>query len=334
MTTPKVHCLTVGSGDCTIIQHSTGRATMIDICGGNKTSKKEEQGSVVAILEKAAAASNAKGNFRMCEKPTHPFDYLHDLGVQEIWRFILTHPDMDHLDGFDGLMDEFNVINFWDTGARKTKPEFKDAPYNESDWDRYTKVRDGGETNTKSIRKLDGEKFEFANKGGDNDNGDCLHIAAPSKKLVEDANSSQEFNDSSYIIVYRMGGGKVVIAGDAENGAFDHAIATYPDLMKDVGFLLAPHHGRDSGRDYSFLDHLNPRYTLLGCAPHVNHKTSSWSNRGLDYCKQNQCGNMIVQPSSNNGMIDIFIENEKFAEKSGGDTSKKNDNGYYFLKSI
>ena len=77
----------------------------------------------------------------MCEHPTNPFDYLnHKLAIGEIFRFILSHPDMDHLDGFDSLMREFTVHNFWDSGARKDKPPFNGGPYKEKDWDRYAKV--------------------------------------------------------------------------------------------------------------------------------------------------------------------------------------------------
>ena len=52
----------------------------------------------------------AKGNFRMCDHPTNPLDYLVKSGHQEIWRFILSHPDMDHLDGFNPHYPDDHVI--------------------------------------------------------------------------------------------------------------------------------------------------------------------------------------------------------------------------------
>jgi beta-lactamase superfamily II metal-dependent hydrolase len=332
---PEVHLLTVGNGDCTLIRHGSDRVTMIDICGGNRTRKSASEKSAMILEEVAkAATANPLGNYVMCQKPTHPLDYIQDKGLSPIWRFISTHPDMDHLDGFDALLKAYAVNNFWHTGVQKPKPTFENCPYVEADWDCYVEVRDGKRSSTTSLKKTDGAKFASANKGDPNDHGDCLHIASPSVGLVTEADGCEEYNDSSYIIVYRMQGGKIVICGDAEDGAFNHAIEKYPDLMADVGFLLAPHHGRDSGRDYAFLDHLRPRFTLLGCAPHQHHRTSSWSSRELPYCKQNQSGNMVLTTAADGSSIDVYIQSKAFAKNSGGDTSRTLYDDLYFYRNI
>ena len=42
------------------------------------------------------------------------------------------------MDGLDALMSEFHVRHFWDSGARRKKPDFsKYGQYKEEDWDRY-----------------------------------------------------------------------------------------------------------------------------------------------------------------------------------------------------
>lgn len=216
---------------------------MIDICGGNRARKspEERQSAILTEIVKAAMG-NPLGNYRMCESPTNPLDYMIDNKLDPIWRFISTHPDMDHLDGFQNLIQEFRVINFWHTGAQKQKPDFSGSPYKEGDWDAYEAVVARKYDGIIPLVKLDGAQFEFANKGGTEDRGDCISIASPSAGLVSEANLNQDFNDASYIIVYRMQGGNVVICGDAEDGAFNHAIEKYPALLKDVGILLAPHH--------------------------------------------------------------------------------------------
>ena len=330
-----MHFLTVGEGDCSLIRHSSGRTSMIDVFGGNRArqSTEDRQSAILAEVAKAAAG-NPLGNYRMCEKPSHPLDYIEDYNLSPIWRFISTHPDMDHLDGFEALTDTFSVENFWHTGIARPKPNFHNWKFREEDWDRYEKIKNGKISTTKSLKKLDGEKFAYANEGDDGNRGDCLHIAAPNQALVDTAQEGENWNSSSYIIVYRMQGGKVVICGDAESDTFKDAIDTYPDLMSDVGLLLAPHHGRDSDRDYDFLDHLNPRFSLLGCAPHEHHKTIAWTSRNLKYCKQNQCGNMIAVPSSEKDKIDLYIQSKSFAENSHGDVSKQLYDGMYFYKTI
>ena len=257
---PRIHCLTVGQGDCTLIEHGSGRISMIDICGGN-SERMRAQETYGARLEKP------RGNFGMCGSPTNPLDYINRNGFGDIWRFISTHPDMDHLDGFNNLIDAFTIRHFWDQGARKKKPDFTSSPYNEADWDRYVKARDGKESGTRVVKVQQGRQFEFANKGDASGCGDYITMCAPSEQLVRECNDSQNFNDASYILVYRARGGKIVLAGDADDAAWECAISEYPELLKDVGFLLAPHHGRDSGRNRSFLSHLKPRFSLLGCAP-------------------------------------------------------------------
>ena len=83
----KVHCLTVGLGDCTIIQHGSGHISMIDICGGNRPREAEKS----EAIKSAELAAKPRGNFAMCQKPTNPLDYMEQNGLTNIFRFILTH---------------------------------------------------------------------------------------------------------------------------------------------------------------------------------------------------------------------------------------------------
>lgn len=319
---PTIHCLTVGEGDCTIIEHGSGRLSMVDICGGNLPRARSARASL-------AGDSNLKGSFRMCDSPTNPLDYLAANGFARIWRFISTHPDMDHLDGFDALMENVSVCNFWDHGARKQKPNFSGWRYREADWDRYVRVRDGKESQTTVVKALQASKFKYANSDDEAGNGDYLTICAPSRRLVEQCNEAQEFNDASYIIVYRCAGGRVVLAGDADDLAWKCAIEGYPELLRNVGFLLAPHHGRDSGRDRSFLSHLRPRLSLLGCAPSEYLAYDAWRNRNLAYYTQNQCGNVVVEGVKDG--LEVYIQNEEFARRAGGNLAKRNRQGYVLL---
>ena len=319
---PKVHFLTVGNGDCTLIEHGSKRLTMIDICGGNLNRRK-------TISKAVSEQATIRGNFRMCDHPTNPIDYLIENNMSDIWRFILTHPDMDHLDGFNELFTNFSIYNFWDNGAKKTKPDFSGSPYCEADWERYIKVRDSKEAGTTVIKALQSSNFKYANDDDDAGNGDHLTICAPDADIIQRCNETQEFNDASYVIAYNAQGGKVVLAGDADDSAWECAIGAYPELLRNVGFLLAPHHGRDSGRNRKFLGHLEPRLSLLGCAPSKYLAYDAWSNRGLKYMTQNQCGNVVVEGRQNG--LNVYIENENFARRVGGGVDERNTKGYYHL---
>ncbi len=325
-----VHLLNVGPGDCTIIQHGSGRVTLVDICGGNAARSREE-----GALAKAMAETRVKGNFRMCERPTHPLDYLDSLSFDQVFRFILTHPDMDHMDGLQALLDAKSIANFWDCGIRRTPPEFDSSTrFQEKDWVAYERLIRGTQPNTKTIVKYAGNLFPFANKSGENgDRHDCLYILAPDKALSDQATATEDPNDGSYALLYRSSGGRIVLPGDADDSIWEFVIEHYTKDVKNCAFLLAPHHGRHSEMDFSFLDVLRPSLTLFGCAPSKDLAYDEWRNRGLVYITSNQAGNVVLEPGDNE--IEVYVQNENFcAHYESSDTEKRNSQGYYFLGSI
>lgn len=323
----KVHLLTVGEGDCTIIQHDSERVTMIDICGGNRK----------PIFEKSMltqALDRPRGNFAMCQIPTNPIEYLKGIGVTQIFRFILSHPDMDHLDGFNNLMNNFTILNFWDSGARKDKPDFNEdgCNYQEEDWDRYVKVKDGGEGIT-VVRHLAGSSFPYANYNNENAQDiDSLYIASPNQELIDEANKTQDFNDASYIISFFSDDAKFIFPGDAHDNGWTSAINDYKTYIENAAFLLAPHHGRRSNRSWDFLRVVMPGLSLLGCASSEDLAYEAWYNRNLEYFTQNQAGNTVLEINSRE--IDVYIENPKYAEAAGGNVNRTNRQGYYYLTTI
>ena len=296
---------------------------MIDICAGNI----EVKSQVPKVFREALSISKPKGNYGMCSNPTNPIEYLKNImGIRSLFRFISTHPDMDHLDGFNQLANGILIANFWDSGTRKSKPDFEGSPYKKEDWDRYVKFRDGKESGVNRVSCLSGSQFEYANKDDEGKCGDGLYILAPNQELVNDANQTEDFNDCSYVILYRSSGGNIIIAGDAHDRTWQYILENYKDDIKNCKFLLAPHHGRKSGRDYSFLDAMKPNLTLFGCAPSEHLAYSAWNYRNLAYVTRNQCGNMMLK--TREGCLDVYIENEKFAREVYSDTFQ-NGSGYF-----
>ena len=321
-----VHFLNVRQGDCILLRHNSGRSTLYDICAGNIPRETQAQ----SIMEKL---SPARGNFRMCQHPTNPLDYLQSLGLSSIWRFILSHPDMDHLDGFNALMNEVNLTVFWDSEVRREKPSFEGSPYLEEDWDRYVKVRDGKELGVQTLRPHAGDRFKYANIDDDGTPGaDYLSILAPDSELVKEANKTGDLNDASYVLLYRSVGGRVIIPGDAHDKTWEYVLEHYEDDVRDIALLIAPHHGRKSGRSYEFLDVLRPKLTLFGCAPSEHLAYDAWNYRGLDHITNNQAGCVVAECFSYG--MDIYVENENFAAAAGGDTTRTNSQGFYYLENI
>lgn len=324
-----IHLLNVAPGDCTIIRHNSGRVSMIDICDGY----------VAPIASAARMPTNTgqTGNYRMCRHPTNPLFYARDLGIHEIWRFVLTHPDMDHMDGFNRLVDAFPLHNYWDTGSRRTKPIFERSPYNETDWNRYVLVRDGLERGIHSLLKRAGSRFSYANECGADGSHDGFYILAPNAALVDDPGMNDDVNDGSYVILYKTQGGRVLLPGDAHDNTWAYIRRHSPDDVHGAAFLLAPHHGRDSDRSYDFLDLVRPSLTLIGCAPSEYIDYSQWERRGLDYITSNQCGSVVIEarePTAETGpYLAVYVENIDFAVTKGGG-EPVNEQGYGCLTTI
>jgi len=325
-----IHFLNVGKGDCTIIQHNSGRNTMVDICKGNYTAPGRSLDELIEqILAEQLAAKG--GNFGMSKKPTNPLGYLKKAGITSLFRFILTHPDMDHLDGLDALMDACPPTNFWETGVRKEKPEFSNvAGYLEVDWDRYETMHQGQEPNLTVLRHLAGARFPYANRDADGTGGgDGLRILSPDQAIVDATNEGGEVNDASYVILYRSSGGKILIPGDAHDETWSRVLEHHADEVADCDVLFAPHHGRKSGADFSFLDTVRPRLTFFGCANSGHLAYNEWSSRDLPVITNNQAGNIVLESTA--AGMDLFVENHTFAKSRGYDCSRKNALGHAWI---
>ena len=326
---PRVHFLNVNQGDCIVLEHNSGRTTIFDICAGNIERERRTAPSLLAKED----ITPAPGNYRMCHHPTNPLDYLARLPTTAIWRFVLSHPDMDHLDGFNALLTEFPVLHFWDSGARRQKPDFGNfGGYKEEDWDRYAKVIAGEEAGTRSIQVRSDAQFKYANQDDTvNGAGDGLHILAPDETLIKKGNSTQDFNDASYVVLYRSAIGRVLLAGDAHDATWDYIKEHYENDVANVELLIAPHHGRKSGRSYEFLDYVNPKLTLFGCASSDHLAYDAWNYRKLPHITNNQCGCIVAE---GHNAMNIYVENRIFAEKASGNTSLTNAQGFYYLGQV
>ncbi|MAF04747.1 hypothetical protein [Herbaspirillum sp.] len=313
----EVHLLNVSPGDCTIIKHASGRVSMMDICCGNLETRQKVVEAAAQTLDSVSVES-IQGNFRMCAWPSNPINYLKTLGINKLFRFILSHPDMDHMDGLDNLVNQVGMENFWDTGARRTysKPTFGNGynRYKKEDWDAYERIVSGNNPSVRTAQRLAGAKFAYANEADEQGAAhDSLHILAPSREMLADPNENDDINEASYIVTFESEGGKIVLPGDAHDASWEYAIANHREHLENTAFLLAPHHGRDSNRSYEFLDVLRPQLTLIGCAPSEHIDYDQWRRRGLRIITSNQAGNVLLD--INDFGFNVYVENESFAKK-------------------
>lgn len=306
----KIHFLNVDEGDCSIIQHNNGNVTMIDICCGNIEEEVRKSFSVESLNR------GLSGNYNQKEHPTNPICYLQRHGIKNIFRYIQTHPDMDHMDGLDNLYKTFSIINFWDTENIK-KQEFdvngKYGRYLKKDWDRYCKMRKSI-SNPKALFYYDGNAnkyFAEDDKGKLTD--DYLKVLSPTKSLLKAANEADDWNDSSYVILYCISGKKILFCGDSDKNTIKHIVSNHSEDITNLDVLIAPHHGRDSNKDFGFLDVMNPKLTLIGNALSKHLAYDQWINRDLFHLTNNQVGDVLLETL--NGRLYLSVSNKTAADK-------------------
>ncbi|MCK5273960.1 MAG: hypothetical protein KAR37_04875 [Alphaproteobacteria bacterium] len=246
----------------------------------------------------------------------NPIRYMRDRGMNEIFRFVLTHPDMDHMDGIKDVFGEFNPTNFWDTANTCSKSFPAGSPYREEDWRFYKGLRDGQSASSpKRLTLYAGQRGPFYNRDGENGEvQDGLDILAPTPSLVAEANRTEDFNDASYVILYRSAAGRILFCGDSHDATWDHILANHAEDVRGVELMIAPHHGRDSSRDRAFLSEVMPKVTLFGNAPSEHLAYDAWRNRGLYYITCNQAGTVVVD--TNGEKMQIYVAKESFARKT------------------
>lgn len=304
-----IHFLNVKQGDCSVIRHNSERITVIDVCNATPVDAPTEESTPMTVLDERGIS----GNFQQKKHPVNPISYLRDHGIDSIFRYIQTHPDMDHMDGIKALFKQCCPLNFWDTDNTKEIEDtsWSNSPYSEEDWKFYKNLRDTRPyENPRRLALLAGAQGHFWNSVG----GDSLHILAPTQELINSANEvNQDYNDCSYVILYRAGSNRIIFGGDSHDDTWTYILENYEDDVANIDLLIAPHHGRDSGRSYEFLDTLKPTLTFFGNARSEHLAYAAWRNRGLSYITNNQANCMVVD-ASQNPMV-LYVTHENFAKR-------------------
>jgi beta-lactamase superfamily II metal-dependent hydrolase len=188
---------------------------------------------------------------------TNPIQYIKDLGITSVFRFVLSHPHMDHMTGLHALVneEEIGIENFWHSGVEIENPDFSKSPYNEEDWDTYIKLKDS-EENPKNLVKNSGDTGNFWTNDG-------IEILSPNDDLKELAVAKDRLNLCSYVFLITYKGYKFVLAGDAEKENWDYIVENYADKITNINILKAAHHGRESGFHEEAVKLMNPEYTIV-----------------------------------------------------------------------
>ncbi len=270
----KIHFLNVGHGDCTVIEHNSGRITVID-CNNGDDLDADSEAEILGELPPGSAASFALwratgiSETAALEKVgynvplTNPVRFLTDrYRGRAIHRYIQTHPDMDHMRGICALDNAFEIVNLWDAKHVKQIDRFR-SDDEKADWLRYQSMRSVPREGLTVLSLHAGAASQYYNRGGNADLGDGLHVLSPTPELVQWVNERDgKWNELSYVLMLKEHGRSLIFGGDAESEAWARILATYAANLK-CDILKASHHGRKSGYHGAALRAMNPGLTVV-----------------------------------------------------------------------
>ena len=249
-----LHFLNVNDGDCSII--STILAGSRSSTSAKRPSAKrasavagfgviEQSATKVAERSKKAGVS---GNFNQSEFPDNPIDYMKDRGLTSVFRFVSTHPDMDHLDGIKAFFEEFRPANFWDTGNTGARRRVRTLQPGRLGILRRAAGRKAGVRPAAAPLSLPA-RGGVSTTGARRVRAGATAFTCWRRGVSTGRRTRRSWNDSSYVILYRTSGGKrILFAGDSHDSTWEHLLANWGGSVAGIDVLIAPHHGRDSGR--------------------------------------------------------------------------------------
>lgn len=223
----ETHFIDVGQGDSILIRCPDGVDILID--GGSGTSNPSAEDTNNRLL-----------------------DYLASVNLDKIDYLIATHPDADHINMLDNVLDKYEVSNIYynfidveDTKISKTLKLFEQKAIAE----KATLVRFDGDGDIYYIKE-DSAVPRYN-----------MTIVAPGCDRFKDSNSS------SPIIIMQMYNRKLVLTGDAPKDDEYYFIETYSKLKKvtyvDCDFLKVGHHGSETSTSAAFLDFIKCEFAVI-----------------------------------------------------------------------
>jgi competence protein ComEC len=269
----KIHFLNVGKGNCTIIEFPSDRLTIVDI----DNSKVETDRQL-----------------------TNPIEYVQtNFKGKSIFRFILTHPDMDHMSGLCELSNKFTMLNFWDTTHNKNtdNDDWDSCPYKKEDWEKYLLLRQC-EDSPKCLRLHRGDSSEFWKDDG-------IEILSPSINLEKHADATSEYNHLSYVLKINYKGFKILLGGDATPEAWEEILNTCGKDALKADVFLAPHHGSKNNIHDDAFKAIAPQYVIISVAKGIDYDYDYYFNLTNGNVKSTKhFGTMRLElPDTGNGTL-------------------------------
>lgn len=215
------------------------RVTFIDVGQGDSALIELPYRRGVFLIDTGGQLRFAREGF---EERDQPFEigrqivapYLHGKGISSIDKLILTHPDADHAEGADEILQLFDVEELHLTPGSESSAIVQEL---QTDLMIHS-VRSPG----RGSRWQNGNiRFTYLSPG------DAIY----------------EGNNDSLVLLMEYDEFKVLFTGDLEVEGENELLGLYGELLKDITILKVGHHGSKTSSGENFLSTLRPELSVF-----------------------------------------------------------------------
>jgi len=226
---------------------------------------------------------------------------------------VISHPDSDHYNQLAELLGTLiGRIKYW----------FINPVYDESDLTEFDPTSKSKKSKKRKDFHIDDNRYEISADSiqtQDTANQNIIFLNVPSY-------DKDKTNANSFILLVKIGGGsKMILSGDATNLTWialknqcdtnlevirktKNASQVFPcNLLGDIGYYLAPHHGSETEDSHTLVNHFKPTEGVIFSAPmysHHNHPTCTAVVTAMNVLRPNIDANKV-------GKHLIYCENSK-----------------------
>ncbi|HEW79143.1 MAG TPA: DNA internalization-related competence protein ComEC/Rec2, partial [Phycisphaerales bacterium] len=179
--------------------------------------------------------------------------FLNYSGINKIDAIIISHNDIDHINGIPEIIENCNVDNVYANDAF------------------FSKVNQPGTAKflNDSLREK-GLKIQPLGRDLNLSSSTGVEILWPSEQAGR--NEQLADNDKSQVTLIEFAGKKILLCSDIEKFAQRQLLRLYPNLKADI--VIVPHHGSVKTTDADFLENLKADILIYSCSRRQYERTS------------------------------------------------------------
>lgn len=260
--------ISVGQGDATLINFPGGKTMLVD------------------------AGGFYGGTFDTGKCVVSPY-LLHER-IRKVDYLVLTHPEFDHYGGFEYILNNYEVGEFWITERGNTSVNIQHLLTLAKDRGVPIAIISGDTPNL----KINGTEIDFFHP-------------QPSSHINNDEPyiSPENVNNSSLVFRITYGDFSLLMTGDIEEETESYLVSKGENLHSSI--LKSPHHGSSTSSTPAFLSVVGPKVVVIMCGD-----KNRFGFPGDDTLKRYEDSGVVVFRTDVDGAIIVTSYGDNFKIES------------------